>query len=123
MAEIATCSSISENKMEPSMFNLKMPRKMLKLYHSGKQSTNNHQKRASLLNIINWYKQNQIEKRHLFLSDGWGPGGRSLPVEKAKPTKSNFTTVKEVKKPQKNDQKDQKYYALKWSIPGLFGEI
>lgn len=109
---------------------------------------------ASPIELLNWMVashqqelrlKEQQQKRHLFLSDGWGPGGRTLAIaakngsdksgnlqqqnQKPQPQQKQQRTGNEVvKTKQKNDDKFQQqqknhHLALKWAIPGLFGQF
>ena len=74
-------------------------------------------------------QSDRLHKRHLFLSDGWGPGGRPLSIGKVRPAgnrsqRPNKVNIAEQRKTStKNDAKSQKYNTIKWSIPGLFGQF
>lgn len=113
-----------ENEQLSSMLNEKvLPSEAIQqrlLYHQDDRLKVSN----SLLDILDWLKQDRLQKRHLFLSDGWGAGGRPMAI-KPKSNRNKLQTLKEVKiKPNKNDlKKQQRYYTLKWSIPGLFGEF
>lgn len=71
---------------------------------------------------------NLMQKRHLFLSDGWGAGGRPLTMAKVRQggkknrQLSSKIQVAEKIKDAKNS-KNLRYNTLKWSIPGLFGQF
>ena len=86
-----------------------------------------------LWNALFWaMRQNRLQKRHLFISDGWGPGGRQLAIGKATQqnnrnnnqtmASSKVRLIEKPKKPNKNEINHQ-YHTLKWSIPGLFGQF
>lgn len=67
-----------------------------------------------------------MQKRHLFLSDGWGAGGRPLTIAKVrqggkKNRQLSLQMAEQIKK-EKNSKK-LRYNTLKWSIPGLFGQF
>lgn len=99
---------------------------------------------ATLMELVNWavnshqqeLQQKQEQKRHLFLSDGWGPGGRTLAIasknrsgkngNQQQPQLKQQNIVNEVANvKQKNDAKSQKQQLqhYKWAIPGLFGQF
>lgn len=110
-----------------------------------KNFENNDLDKRSAGELLNWMVQShqlELQKRHLFLSDGWGPGGRTLGAlgsknkeknlqlqQKTIPLKQQKTVLaSEVsnnkKTKQTNSSKSQRHtYALKWSIPGLFGQF
>ena len=81
--------------------------------------------RNNLNKFTKWLSKNR-QKRHLFLSDGWGAGGLPLTKEKLKLDKLILKLIEtsQEKSNKKNDskkQQNQRFY--KWTIPGLFGEI
>ncbi|KAI2796475.1 hypothetical protein BLOT_015767 [Blomia tropicalis] len=80
-------------------------------------------------------KHGPVYKRHLFISDGWGPGGKSLKVDRFKSQNRTSQSKMDNKNefPRQNNRylivtgkkgnNPKKYYSLRWSIPGLFGQF
>ena len=68
---------------------------------------------------------NQKQKKHLFISDGWGPGGIKLkfPGENKSPDVENENNRKTNNVQTNSKKKNKQNYRFTWHIPGLFGEI